>query len=143
MRRIISLVTLLSFLFCSTVFGGSPAPAKNSGVFLDYTTSRNLVADLNYYKQTSTDLGKKLNIDTQYIATCDQEVANLKQENTLKTTDLASLDKAKGQYEKLYQDQSAALIKAQQASPSRFTWFSIGGITTAVLFIAAFFVIKK
>jgi hypothetical protein len=46
------------------------------------------------------------------------------------------------EFKKLYVDTSQELVKSKKNTPSRLVWFSIGGITTAVLAIIGAILIK-
>lgn len=78
------------------------------------------------------------------------ERINLEGQNLILNQQILGLNKDKdalkevaADYKKQYLDTNAALVKSESSKPSRFTWFGIGAITTAVLGIAAAFAIHK
>ena len=144
-NKLIAVITTISIinLYITPTICRCESLSSNNSIFMSYTTGTRFVADYKFYKKSATDLGKKLVNDDQYIKNCDSEVLALKQGSALMKIDMAALDKAKEEYKKNYEDTNKALIDCQNSTPSRYTWFSLGALSAAVVFVIGIVMIKR
>lgn len=117
--------------------------ALSNGIFFNYTGSQKLVEGVKYYSVNFPKLEQKYNI-------CQEQVTTVTK--NLSTTELlldgANKDKklylaASKEFEEKYTKTYNKLTDCEGAKPSRFTWFAIGGLTTAILTSVLIVFIKK
>lgn len=114
---------LLVSLLCS----GTPAQSADKVCF-EEPQAKALLIDIQDYKQ-NTPLLKEM-IQSQEI-----KINGL-------TLDKIEYRKEADQYKDIAIKQTNRANKAEQDKPSRFTWWSIGAITSAVVLIASIVLVK-
>lgn len=84
-------------------------------------------------------------INTKDLDLCNQQVDNLKSQNSLLRTerqgliqDKADLSNTMGEYKDKYTSVAAKLNACEQAKPSRMTWFGVGFATALVALLSLF-----
>lgn len=118
------------------------ASAGNKICFDNLSSAKDAAAKIQFEQ-------KQLQFWQQKYTFCNAERINLDgQQQSLNlmvtklTEDKEALKQVAEDYKKNYLETNAALMKSEASKPSRFTWFGIGAITSAVLGLAAAFAAK-
>ena len=120
-----------------------PLVMASSGIFLPISSARKLATDLDFYKKTtSNDANIILNLKQQNDGLTSLS-EQYKKKTTLLEDDKKLLRDRGDKFETVYKSCSDDLNKCNENTPSRFTWFGIGSVTTAILGIIVIFLIKK
>lgn len=112
------------------------------GIFLNYSTSIKLSADLEYFKKTVTNQQNQI---FEYKGI----VGKLEEKSKLQDTKLEGIILDKGiqtgranQLQDEYSKCTKELADEKINKPSRFTWFGYGFISAMVVGLAAIFAVK-
>lgn len=110
--------------------------ASSSGIFFEYSSSQKLVTDIKYFTVNYPKIEQKYNICTQQLDLSTREIATTNQLLGGCNSDKKILSEVSEEFKTKYVNTYDKLTKTLESRPSRFTWFSIGGITTAVSIVA-------
>jgi hypothetical protein len=114
----------------------------SNGLFFNYTSSSKLVTDIKYFNTNYPLLEKKYDTCIEQV-----EVSNVYTANVETLLDGCNEDKKiyediSAQLQKHYLSCNLELNKCRDATPSRFTWFSIGALSAVVGVVGMFILIK-
>lgn len=116
-------------MLVSSLTWATPQPLlAEEYIYFDKGASQKLLIDITTYKDNATLLNEAVKLQMEKINGLEQDKDIL--------TDQAS------QYKKLYLNENKRANEAEASKPSRFTWFSIGSITTLIVIIASAIAIK-
>jgi hypothetical protein len=138
-NKITTLITLFTLCFNGVAFSSS---VSDKDIFMNGSTARRLVGDLKYCNQTIKDQGTLLKNCQTSNQLADKEISTLKETRENLKSDLTLVTTAKDEYKELYVTTNNELIKEREDKPSRFTWFSLGGLTALILGVIAAIAVK-
>jgi hypothetical protein len=117
--------------------------AQSEGIFLPISSARKVASDLDFYKKTtSNDANVIYNLKQQNDGLVNLSV-KCAEKSKLLEQDKVILTERGDRFEKVYSECSDNLNKCNEDKPSRYTWFSLGAITTLVLGLVVGFLVTK
>jgi hypothetical protein len=133
-------------LVCSLIAMVTPIEllaASSDGIFLNNSGAKRLVTDVKYYKTNYPLLEQKYNVCIQQFDTTSKNLGVTNQLLDGCNLDKKALFTTTKEFEQKFIDKNNKLIECEASKPSRFTWFALGGLTTAVITALLVVMVKK
>ena len=109
------------------------------GLFFNYSSSKKLVTDIKFYNENYPKLEEKYDICTKQVSTANKNIDATEKLLNGCNGDKVVLKGISADLEAKYVKAGNDLIDCGNAKPSRFTWFSIGAVTTMVAMLVLMF----
>lgn len=115
----------------------------NKKICIDEETAKKILGDTNYYKSNYSILKQDIDLcNLQLDAKENENILYKKQVESL-NQDVKDLTSVSDTYKKEFINKNTELMSCQESKSSRFTWFSVGAITTVIVSLIGFVLIKK
>lgn len=128
-------------IICFTNLGTTPVWGSN-GIFMNASTAKNVAVELKYCRANIPILKEDVDLCNTQIEVKKEQISVLTKEKLGLLEDKKLLIETKDSYQKELINKNKELQTCKDNTPSRFTWFASGVISTLVVGIVGLFLIK-